>query len=113
MSQIFPPTVEATVFVYMDYDYDYDYTNGGKSWAPFFWRSKLEETPNRIFLCQAPLTLNLIGFNPVPGQVATIEQAKRDALAAYTKTVADLNEQLSKLLAITNDPSTQEPVYVP
>ena len=24
MSQIFPPTVEATVFVYMDYDYDYD-----------------------------------------------------------------------------------------
>lgn len=110
MSQIFPPTVEATVFVYMDYDYDY--ANGGKLWTPFFWRAKLEETPTRIFLCQAPLTLNLIGFNPIPGQVAAIEQAKRDALAAYTKTVAELNEQLSKLLAITNDPSTQEPVDV-
>ena len=111
MSQIFPPTVEATVFVYMNYDYDY--ANGGKSWAPFFWHSKMDDSATRVYLTQMPVTVNLVGFNPIPGQVAAIEQAKRDALAAYTKTVADLNEQLSKLLAITNDPSTQEPVHVP
>lgn len=113
MSQIFPPTVEATVFVYMDYDYDWSSAALNKTWKPFFWHSKMDDSTTRVYLTQMPVTVNLVGFNPIPGQVAAIEQAKRDALAAYTKTVADLNEQLSKLLAITNDPSTQEPVHVP
>ena len=113
MSQIFPPSVEAEVFVSMSYDYDWSTGGLEKTWKPQFWHAKCADSPTSISLYSFPVSINLRGFDPVPGQVAALNQAKLDALAEYQKTVADLNEQLSKLLAITNDPSTQEPVDVP
>lgn len=112
MSQIFPSSIEAEVFVSMSYDYNWSTGGMEKAWYPRFWHAKCADSPTSIHLYSFPVSINLQGFDPVPGQVAALNKAKLDALAEYQKTVADLNEQLSKLLAITNDPSTQEPVDV-
>ena len=42
-------------------------------------------------------------FNPVAAEVASLQEQKTQALEAYQRTVAELNERLSKLLAITNE----------
>ena len=42
-------------------------------------------------------------INVVAQQVAGLEAAKAKALADYQKTVAEINDRLSKLLAITNE----------
>jgi len=42
-------------------------------------------------------------FNPVAAEVAALEQQKVIALRAYQESVAEINERLSKLMAITNE----------
>ena len=42
-------------------------------------------------------------FNPIPQQVAALERQKAEALQKYQTTVAEINERLSKLQAITCD----------
>ena len=42
-------------------------------------------------------------FNPIAGQVKALEAQKSEALDAYQKSVAGINERLSKLMAITNE----------
>lgn len=42
-------------------------------------------------------------FNPVAAQVKALKAKKAEALDAYNRTVAQINEQLSKLLAITHE----------
>lgn len=42
-------------------------------------------------------------INVVAAQVAGLEAEKQQALEAYQRTVADINERLGKLLAITNE----------
>jgi hypothetical protein len=44
-------------------------------------------------------------FNPVAAEVASLQVQKTKALEAYQRTVAELNDRLSKLLAITNEPA--------
>lgn len=43
-------------------------------------------------------------FDPVPAQVRGLEAQKAKALQEYQKTVEAINEQLSKLQAITYEP---------
>lgn len=42
-------------------------------------------------------------FNPVATEVAALEKRKAEALRAYTETVKQLNDRISKLQAITYD----------
>ena len=42
-------------------------------------------------------------FNPVAAEVSSLQEQKAQALEAYQRTVAELNDRLSKLLAITNE----------
>ena len=42
-------------------------------------------------------------FNPVAAEVAALEQQKVIALRAYQQSVTEINERLSKLLAVTNE----------
>jgi len=42
-------------------------------------------------------------FNPVAEEVAALNKQKALVLESYQRTVADINERLSKLLAITNE----------
>lgn len=41
-------------------------------------------------------------FDPRPGMVGNLEEAKREARAAYAKRVAQIDDQISRLLAIEN-----------
>lgn len=90
------------VHVYMSYDYDWKATPfGAKIWSPTLSVYKGADTENSIFLQTLEVAVEVPdNFNPVPAQVAALEAAKAAALAEYTKSVAEINDRLSKLLCI-------------
>jgi diadenosine tetraphosphate (Ap4A) HIT family hydrolase len=88
-----------SVHVFMRYDYSDDWT--GKEWRPDIWHCKVDENAERVYIGKQTIDVDIPDdFDPVPKQVAALEDEKLKALAQYTKTVADINERLSKLLAI-------------
>lgn len=100
-------TVTAHVFMELDYARN---ENGGinyraeKVWHPVLWCAKVDDNDERVFIGEQSFAVDVPdNFNPVPAQVAALEEEKRAALAAYQKTVAQINERLSKLLAITHE----------
>jgi hypothetical protein len=62
----------------------------------------VDDNQSRVFVGTQQFTVEVPDdFNPVPAQVRLIEEKKREALALYQSTVAECNERLSKLQAIT------------
>jgi len=73
-------------------------------WEPEVWGFRMKDERDRIYIGPQQLTVEVPdNFNPVPAQVAALEQEKREAMDAYQKRVAEINERLSKLLAITHE----------
>lgn len=97
----------STCFIYMKYDYNFQKEGYPKEWHLDFWNSRVDEAKDRIFLEERFIEVDITGFNPVPKQVVALEAEKAQALEQYQKSVADINRQLSELLAIENNP-TQE-----
>jgi hypothetical protein len=94
-------TITGYVHMLNEPDYeDFDGRNFVKKWAPGF-RAHRYEDENSIFISEQQFTVELPDdFDPIPGQVAALEEKKREALAEYQRTVAEINERLSKLQAI-------------
>lgn len=90
-------------FLFMSYEYTPDYSN--REWRPDFWPCKADENEGRIFIREHAIEVEIADdWDPLPQQVATLQAAKAEALAKYQATVADINERLSKLQALTHDP---------
>jgi hypothetical protein len=91
-----------TIHLFMEQVYKADYS--GREWVPDVWSVKVDESERRIYIGPQEITIEVPeDFNPVPQQVAALKKQKAEALAAYLRTVAELNERLSKLLALTNE----------
>ena len=100
-------TVAAHVFMESDYarteDGHINY-RAEKVWRPVIWCARVDDNDDRVFIGEQSVTVEVPdNFNPVPAQVAALEEEKRAALAAYQETVCRINERLSKLLAITHE----------
>ena len=94
----------APIYVFMVYEYDFFSGDYEKTWRPEVKSYKPEDSDRLVFVSETTITVEVPEeFNPIPAQVAALEREKLAALAAYQKSVADINERLSKLLAITND----------
>ena len=90
---------EIKQYVFMSYEWSGDYS--GKVWRPGIWRFKPDDNIERVFISERMFTVEIPDdFDPVLRQVAALEQQKRDALDAYTRKVAEISEQLSKLQAL-------------
>ena len=88
--------------VFMEYKYKPDYS--GKHWIPGIWDIRVADDTERIFVGETSIEVETPDdFNPIPTQVACLEKEKTAAVAEYQKKVAEINERLSKLLAITNE----------
>ena len=89
--------------------FDADYAAAGSE-QPFRWvRGKPEEYGREYMnaaVAQLPITFTLPdGFHPTAAMVASLE-AKREFLRAeFSRSIADINEQISKLQAITFEPA--------
>ena len=101
-------TVQVPAFVFMAENFvkrpdgTTDYSR--VEWLPQLWYVRIDDQENRVFINEQTVTVEVPeDFNPVPAQVAALEKAKAEALAAYQKTVGELNDRLSKLLALTNE----------
>lgn len=74
-----------------------------QEWSPEAWGFKPNDSDERIYVGPRQITVEIPDdFNPVPQQVAALEKEKAEALEKYQQAVAQINERLSKLLAITN-----------
>ena len=94
----------APIYVYMALRYDWSSADCARKWRPEVKAYKSDDTDESVFVGETTVTVEVPeDFNPIPAQVAALEREKLAALAAYQKSVADINERLSKLLAITND----------
>lgn len=92
----------APIYVFMDYSYDWSSPNFERKWCPTVKSYKTADTEESVFVSETTVTVEVPDdFNPVPSQVAALEREKLAAMEAYQKSVADINERLSKLLAIT------------
>jgi hypothetical protein len=93
----------APIYVYMEFGYDFNAAgNYEKAWRPEVKGYKTTDNTELVYIGQQNVTVEVPDdFNPVPAQVAALEREKLAALEAYQKSVADINERLSKLLAIT------------
>jgi hypothetical protein len=90
-----------TVYVYAILDYDWEDLSKPKSWRTDILAHKADDTETRVFLRELRLKAKLLpDFNPVPAQVAALKAQRKKALAEYTKSVAEINDRLSKLLCI-------------
>lgn len=91
-------------FLFMAEQWDWDKNPGGPLWEPELWGVKMDENAHRVFLREVSFEVEVPDdFNPVPHQVAALEKEKRAALEAYQKRVGEINERLSKLLAIEHE----------
>lgn len=73
-------------------------------WEPEVWPCKVDENGERVYIGEHTFAVEIPDdFDPVPGQVAALRQKQAEALELYQRTVGEINEQLQKLLAITND----------
>lgn len=96
-----------TVTGYLVMSHDYDWTanrNFEKQWRPRVMHYKGDDAEDRIFIREMPIEVEVPDdFDPIPKQVAAMEAEKRAALAEYQQKVAEINERLSKLQALTFD----------
>ena len=75
-----------------------------QEWAPEVWFFKPGDNEERVHIGRQSVTVEVPDdWNPIPGQVAALEREKTEALAKYQASVAQINERLSKLLAITHE----------
>lgn len=76
-----------------------------RTWQPTIWHCRVDDEEDRIFIREMDIEVDIPDdFDPTPRQVAALEAKKREALLKYQQTVADINEKLSKLQAITYSP---------
>ena len=86
-------------WVYMSYEYLPDYS--AQAWVPQVWSCRIDNNDERILIGEQKIVVDIPDdFNPIPAQVAVIERQKLEALEKYQRTVAVLQERLSKLLAL-------------
>lgn len=79
-----------------------EYSWGGPTWEPAIWRFKYPEDETRIFVGAIEIEVDIPDdFDPTAKQIAALEEKKRKASEAYHGMVAEINQQISKLQALT------------
>ena len=95
-------TITAKGFMFMVNECDWASGDYEKKWHPRWKEYQAREMENQIFIRPMDVEFNVPDdFNPLPKQVAAIKAAKAEVLAKYQAAVAELNERLSKLQALT------------
>ena len=94
--------IDVTAFVHMANRHCCDYSK--KEWVAETWCFKVAGDEDLIFIGEQFVSVEIpANFNPVPAQVAALEAQKLAALEKYQESVANINDRLSKLLALTNE----------
>jgi hypothetical protein len=93
------------VHLHMAHSYTSDYKR--KEWRPQIWYVRVSDEESRIYVGPRLIAVEVPDdFDPTARIVAVLEAEKAAALQQYQSTVADINERLSKFLAITNETQT-------
>lgn len=89
-------------FMFMELDSNWAHDDWEEKWLPRWKEFKPDESAKRVFIREMAVEFDVPDdFDPLPRQIAALEAEKREAMAEYQRKVADINERLSKLQAIT------------
>lgn len=89
-------------FMFMEFEHDWSHDDWEKKWRPAWLTFRPDDCKVRVFVREMSIEFSVPDdFDPIPQQVAALAEEKREALAEYQRKVADINEQLSKLQALT------------
>lgn len=92
-------------YAHMEYSFPYVYVPNQpfeQKWRPTVKDYKGADSESLIFIREISIDVDVPDdFNPLPIQVAALEAQKLAALEKYQQEVAEINERLSKLQAIT------------
>jgi hypothetical protein len=92
-------------FLFMELGYDIESGDYEEKWRPTLWKCRVDDSDRRVFIREMSVEADIPDdFDPVARQIAALERQKREALEEYQRTVAILNERISKLQAITYTP---------
>lgn len=99
-------TVTQKLYVFLEHGYDYENGDFEARWRPRILCYKGDDTDERIFVKEQMVTFESPDdFDPTAAQLAALESAKAEALRQYQERVAELNDRISKLQAITHEPA--------
>lgn len=87
-------------FLFMELDYTTDYSR--REWRPTLWKCQVDDGEDRIFVKQVDVDVDVPDdFDPTGQQIAALEKEKQEMTRRFAERIADLNERISKLQAIT------------
>lgn len=91
---------------YMFIEFTFDWEDDLKEkWLPRWYAYRADESTRRVFIREMPITFDVPeDWDPLPRQIAVLEDDRRQAMDEFQRKVADINEQKSKLQALTFDP---------
>ena len=93
-------------FMFMEFESDWAHGKLEREWLPRWRAFKPADDATSVFVREMDVTFEVPDdFDPIPRQVAALEAEKRAALAEYQSKVAEINERLSKLQALTFEPA--------
>lgn len=92
--------VELTGFLYWKKDpYSGKHSFEFLHWDCRTWDAK--DRQGRVFIKEQSIAVEVPdNFDPVPGQIAALEEQKRKARADFQRTVTEIDRQIQSLLAI-------------
>lgn len=93
---------QATVHIYMKHWWNTDFSQ--KEWQPQIYGNDQMADSTTVYIGSQIVTIEVPDdFDPVPSQVAALNAEKAALVAEHAKKLADVNELLQNLLAITNE----------
>ena len=98
-------SIKAYLHMQMTYPAEFDADKPFEmEWTPTLYSFKGDPSETMVFIREMQVDVVIPDdFDPVPTQVKALEKLKLAALEKYQNDVAEINERLSRLLALTNE----------
>lgn len=99
-------TQQTKAFLFMEFGSDYESGDYEQKWRPALWKCKVDENESRIFVKEMTVTVEVPDdFDPTGRQIAALEKNREELQRQFARAIAEVNERISKLQAITYEPA--------
>lgn len=99
---------QVKAFLFMEEQTEYSPTYR-RFWGPTLWKCAVDENEDRIFVKEVVCEVDVPeDFDPTVRQIAALERQRELVRAEFSRAIAEINNKLSKLQAITYEPAVTE-----
>lgn len=95
-----------TISAYLKMERKYNYRAGKHEWLPSVDSFRGEDYEFSVFVKEVEVEVDAPDdFGPTAAQVAAVQRERAEAVAEFTKKLAEIDERLKKYQAITLEPA--------